>query len=107
PQPALRSQDQFGNASTTGLPASRNVTLTLTAGTGALQGSTNADIGTSAGNGVVTFTNIQVSAAGSGKQITASASAMTNVVSASFTINQATVTGSITANSQRSEEHTS
>src|SRR5207249_7883796 len=100
PQPALRSQDQFGNISTTGLPATRNVTLTLSAGTGALQGSTNADIGTSAGNGVVTFTNIQVSAAGSGKQITASASSMTNAVSASFAINQVTVTGSITASSK-------
>src|SRR5439155_7718578 len=59
-QPVLRSQDQFGNNSTGGLPASRNVTVTLTAGTGPLSGNTSLDIGTGAANGTVTFTNLQI-----------------------------------------------
>src|SRR5206468_140554 len=83
-QPVVKSQDQFGNNSTAGLPASRNVTVTLSAGTGPLTGTTTLDIGTSAGNGTVTFTNLQIDAVGTGKQLTATASGMTNAVSASF-----------------------
>src|SRR2546425_3043516 len=77
-QPVVKSQDQFGNNSTAGLPASRNVTLTLTAGTGPLLGTATLDIGTSAGNGTVSFTNLQIDAVGTGKQLTAAASGMTN-----------------------------
>src|SRR5438445_450248 len=83
-QPVVKSQDQFGNNSTAGLPASRSVTLTLTAGTGPLLGTATLDIGTSAGNGTATFTNLEIDAVGTGKQLTASASSMTNAVSASF-----------------------
>src|SRR5207245_7719292 len=53
-QPALNAQDQFGNNSVVGLPASQTVTMTLSLGTGPLSGTTNLDIGTNAGNGVVT-----------------------------------------------------
>jgi len=92
PQPALRSRDQFGNDSrrVAGQPERNPHAQRRHRDAARLH---KYDIGTSAGNGLVTFTNIQVSAAGSGKQITASAPAMTNVISASFTINQATVTG--------------
>src|SRR3989441_3045162 len=83
-QPVVKSQDQFGNNSTAGLPASRNVTLTLTAGTGPLLGTATLDIGTSAGNGTVSFTNLQIDAVGTGKQLTAAASGMTNAVSTTF-----------------------
>src|SRR5213593_3242684 len=75
-QPVIKSQDQFGNNSTAGLPASRSVTVTLTAGTGPLLGTTTLDIGTSAGNGTVTFTNLEIDAVGTGKQLTAAASGM-------------------------------
>src|SRR5205085_2184296 len=85
-QPILRAQDQFGNNSTVGLPASQNVTMTLTAGSGALLGATNQDIGTSAGNGVVTFTNLQINTAGTGKQLTASSSGFSSVISSNFTV---------------------
>jgi len=57
-QPVVRSRDQFGNDSTNGLPASRTVTLTLTSGTGPILGTTNLDIGTGAGNGVVSWSDL-------------------------------------------------
>src|SRR5262249_14847702 len=37
-QPVVKSQDQFGNNSAVGLPASRTLAVTLTAGTGPLIG---------------------------------------------------------------------
>ncbi len=86
-QPIVVSQDQFGNPSTNGLGASKTVTLTLTSGTGSLQGVTALDIGTGAGNGTVTFSDLSVSAAGTGKAITAAATGLTNAVSNAFTIN--------------------
>ena len=100
PQPVVQTRDQFGNASTLGLPASRIVSLAITTGTGSLMGNSSMDIGTAAGNGTATFTNLQVSTAGSGKIMTASASGMTNGVSAAFTVNPVTVTGSITASNK-------
>src|SRR5205823_12485199 len=57
-QPVLRSRDQFGNNSTIGLAGSQPVTVTLSAGTGPLLGTTNLDIGTGAGHGVVSFTDL-------------------------------------------------
>src|SRR3989442_1731278 len=83
-KPALKGRGQFGNDSSAGLPASRNVTVTLSAGTGPLSGNTILDIGTNAGSGTVTFTNLQIDAVGTGKQLTATASGLTNAVSASF-----------------------
>src|SRR5439155_21893695 len=99
-QPVIKSQDAFGNNSTVGLPASKMVTLTLTGGSGTLSGTTSLDIGASASNGVVTFTNLQINAAGSGKQLTAAASGLNSAISAAFTVSPVTVTGSVTANNK-------
>jgi hypothetical protein len=85
-QPVVRTRDQFGNDSITGLPASKLVTLTLSSGTGTLQGTTSADIGTAAGNGQVTFTDLRIDQAQASKQLTASASSFTNAVSSGFAV---------------------
>src|SRR5439155_20460689 len=85
-QPVVKSQDPFGNNSSLGLPASLLVSLNLTAGSGSLLGTTNLDIGASAGNGTVAFTNIQCSDAGTNKQITASATGLSNAISATFLV---------------------
>jgi hypothetical protein len=100
PQAALKTQDQFGNDSTVGLGASRIVSLTVSTGTGSLLGTTSQDIGTAAGNGIVTFSGLQVSMAGTGKQLSASSSGLTTALSSSFDVAKAMVTGSITANSK-------
>src|SRR5207237_6080185 len=63
-QPVVNSQDQFGNNSTIGLSSNRIVTLTLTSGTGPLQGTTSLDIGTNAANGVAAFTNLRIDLTG-------------------------------------------
>src|SRR5207249_2387420 len=83
-QPVVKAQDQFGNNTTAGLPASLAVSLALTSGTGTLLGTTNFDIGSAAGNGTVTFTNVECSDAGTNKQITASATGLTSDVSTAF-----------------------
>ena len=101
PQPVLKTRDSFGNDSTVGLGASQLVTLSVSAGTGSLLGTASLDIGTAAGNGTVSFAGLQVSMAGTGKQLSASAAAIpTSALSSSFNVNQATVTGSITANNK-------
>ena len=98
-QPVVVAQDSFGNPSTVGLPASLNVIVTLTTGTGPLQGTTTLDIGTGAGNGTVSFSGLRIDAAGT-KQLTVSASGLTPALSASFTVaNVAPVAG--TASLQR------
>jgi hypothetical protein len=97
PQPALKTRDQFGNDSAVGLGASQLVTLSVGTGTGSLVGTTSLDIGTAAGNGIVAFSGLQVSMAGTGKQLTASSSGLTSALSSSFNLGQATVTGGITA----------
>ena len=89
-QPVVKSQDQFSSPSSTGLGASKTVTLTLSSGTGTLQGTVVLDIGTSAGNGTATYTNITVGgvgAVGSGKAFTATATGLTGAISSSFTMN--------------------
>src|SRR5262249_7623639 len=86
-QPVLVSQDAFGNNSASGLPASLSLTLSLTSGSGPLLGTTTLDIGTSAGNGVVVFSNVEIDAAGNNKQLTASASGLTSALSSVFTVN--------------------
>jgi hypothetical protein len=91
-QPVVKARDQFGNDTVAGLPGSRIVTLALSSGTGSLTGNTSLDIGTNAGNGVVIFTDLQLDAAGANKQITASASGMTNGVSASFGVSASVFT---------------
>ena len=87
-QPVVKSQDQFGNNSTVGLPTHTNVTMTLSSGTGPLLGATDQDIGTSAGSGVATYTNLEIDVTGS-KQLTASLPGLTNGVSSTFSINSA------------------
>src|SRR5204863_8311142 len=101
PQPVVRSRDSFGNDSTVGLASSQLVTLTVSTGTGSLLGTTSQDIGTAAGNGTATFAGLQVSMAGTGKQLSASAPGIpTAALSSSFNVTPATVTGSIIANSK-------
>lgn len=88
-QPVVKTQDQFSTNSTTGLSASKLVSLTLGSGTGTLQGTTSLDIGTSAGNGTVTFSGITiggVGAVGTGKSITAGAAGLTSASSLTFAI---------------------
>src|SRR5262249_40739768 len=55
-------------------------------GTGPLEGTTTQDIGTNAGNGVISFSDLRIDTAGSGKQLTASASGLTSTTSTSFTV---------------------
>jgi hypothetical protein len=92
-QPALRAEDDFGNASTTGLAASLNVTINLQSGTGTLQGTVTKDIGTGAGNGTVSYTNLRIDSAGS-KVLRASTpgDVLAHADSNSFTVAAATAT---------------
>ena len=90
-QPALVTQDALGNNSVLGLAANQIVTVTLSSGTGTLQGTATRDIGSAAGNGAITYANLEIDSAGS-KQLTASASGLTNAVSASFTVAQGSQT---------------
>jgi aryl-phospho-beta-D-glucosidase BglC (GH1 family) len=71
-QPVLQTADALGNPSTNSLPASLIVTVSQSAGNGPLLGTTNFDIGTAAGNGVVNFANLQINSAGANNQLTAS-----------------------------------
>src|SRR6185369_12267661 len=86
-QPVVKTQDQFGNNSSSGLPASLNVTVALTAGTGPLLGTATLNIGTGSGNGTVTYTNLQIDVAGADKQLTASATGLAAGLSAVFAVN--------------------
>ncbi len=79
-QPVLKAVDQFENTSTVGLPGS--AVIALTSGTGTLSGTTTVNF---AGNGTVTYTNLQISTAGV-KQLTVSASGLTAAVSNTFTV---------------------
>jgi hypothetical protein len=100
PQPVVRSRDSFGNDSTVGLGASQLVSLSVGVGTGSLLGTASLDIGTAAGNGTVSFAGLQVSMAGTGKQLSANSSGLATALSSTFAISPATVTGSITANNK-------
>src|SRR5439155_23418979 len=91
-QPVLRSRDQFGNNSTVGLAGSQPATVTLSAGTGPLLGTTTLDIGTTAGNGIVSFSDLRVDSAGTNNQSTASASSLTSAASSTFTVAKASQT---------------
>src|SRR5262249_6899008 len=86
---------------TVGIGSSKMVSLTVSTGTGSLQGTSSLDIGTGAGNGTAAFSGLSVSTAGTGKQLSASvASGLTSAVSSAFDVAQATVNGSITASSK-------
>ncbi len=83
--PSVQTLDAYGNVSTSGLPSSINVSL-FVVGTGVLSGTTNVDIGTGAGKGLATFTNLTINLGGA-KQLGASASGLTGAASSSFTVN--------------------
>ena len=73
----VRVTDAYGNFPTD-LPASLNVTLSLPSDQGVLSGNKVIDIGTAAGNGFVTYTNLQINMAGENKILTATASGLTD-----------------------------
>ncbi len=85
-QPVVRTRDQFDAFSSAGLPATLNVTVSLAAGTGPLVGTTTMNIGTSGGNGTVTFTNLQVNSEGTDKQLSVSGSPLGSGLSGVFTV---------------------
>lgn len=102
PQPVVRTQDQFGNNSTSGLIATEMVSLSLT-GTGVLQGTTSLNIGTGGSTpGTVTFTDLKVGDVGAigTKGLTASAGTLTNAVSNNFEITQKPLTATVTVNNK-------
>jgi hypothetical protein len=72
-QPVVVSRDQFGNNSTNGLPTVNFVTVSLTSGTGPLQGTTLVDLGLGAGRGTATFSGLRIDPAGIDKQLTVAA----------------------------------
>src|SRR6266581_3052907 len=85
-QPVVKSQDQFGNLSTVGLSANQTVTMTLSSGAGPLLGTINQDIGTAAGNGTVIYTDLEIDAVGTNKQLTASSSGFSSALSSVFAV---------------------
>ena len=86
-QPVIKTQDQFGALSVTGLGSSLNVSLALTTGPGTLLGTTTMDIGTAAGNGTITYNNLEIDVAGANDQLTASAAGLANGLSGVFAVN--------------------
>ena len=97
PQPVVKTQDQFGNDSSSGLVATEMVSLSLTTGSGALVGTVSLNIGTGDGNGTVTFSGLKVDEVGL-KGLTASATGLTNGVSGTFNITQKPLTATVTVN---------
>jgi streptogramin lyase len=89
-QPVVQTQDAYGNPTTSGLGASLTVTVSLSAGSGlsgTLGGTTTLDIGTGAGNGTATFTDLKIDGtgiAGTGNQLTVTASGFTDGLSSLF-----------------------
>ncbi len=71
-QPVLKTVDDFGNPTITGLPATLTVNIALTNGGGMLSGTTVYNIGTGGSNGVITFNDLKIDTAGSGNQLIAS-----------------------------------
>jgi hypothetical protein len=101
-QPVVKTQDAFGNDSTVGLGTSRNVTLSVASGGGTLGGTVTLDIGTAAGNGMVTFTNVRIDTAGSHTlQATAAAGSpsLASATSTAFTVAKASPTLSLAQSS--------
>ena len=73
-QPIIKTVDAFGNPTTLGLPTNLMVNVSRINGVGQLSGTTSLDIGTSAGNGAVTFSNLAIDTAGTSNQLVASTS---------------------------------
>ncbi|MGO8925800.1 MAG: Ig-like domain-containing protein, partial [Limisphaerales bacterium] len=89
-QPVVKSDDQFGNPATNGLPANSYVALSPTGGSGPLQGTTSVNLGMSAGKGTATYTGLQINVAGNNKQLTASSTnGLASGLSSVFTVSPA------------------
>jgi hypothetical protein len=73
-QPVLETLDSFGNPSTTGLLSNMVVTVSVSSGNGSVSGTATGDIGSAAGNGFLTFTNLGVKGTGTNFQLSASLS---------------------------------
>ena len=86
-QPVLKAADQYGIPTTNGLPATLDVAVALTAGTGPLLGTLNVNLGSSGLNGVVEFTDLQINSEGTDKELTASSSAVTGAPSGNLLLN--------------------
>ncbi len=86
-QPVVVTVDDFGNFSTNALAKNLNVNVAMNAGTGPLQGTVTADIGTAAGNGRLTFSDLRIDTAGSAQQLKVTASGLATGNSALFAVN--------------------
>ena len=60
--------------------------ISLSAGEGPLLGTTTFDIGTAAGNGVATATNLRIDSTGGDKQLTATSTGLVSAVSSVFSV---------------------
>jgi hypothetical protein len=101
-QPVLKTVDAFGSPTTTGLPASLIVSVVLTNGNGILSGMTIYNLGTSGSNGVATFSNLSIDAAGSGNQLAVSTAVQTgNPVSGAVLWLDASDANTLTTNATR------
>jgi hypothetical protein len=85
-QPVIRAQDGLGNFTTQGLGSHHSVALTLTSGSGTILGTTTLDIGTSGGNGTVSFTDLEIDMAATNYQLTASSAGLASTSSTVFTV---------------------
>jgi hypothetical protein len=91
-QPVIQTYDAYGNPSTVGLAANQIVTVTINSGTGPLQGTVNLDIGTSAGNGTVTYTNLRDDVSQSGLTLNFTSTGFAPVTSSPFSVSPAAAT---------------
>jgi hypothetical protein len=66
-QPSVMTTDQFGNFTREGLPSELRVQIKLSSGEGTLSGNTEMNIGTSGGNGTITFAGLSISEKGKKK----------------------------------------
>ena len=86
-QPVLVTQDQFGNATTTGLRSVQQVKIKLASGTGSLAGTLVFNIGTAGGNGIVVCDNIQLNNPGT-KKLIATSGDLTFAVTNEFSVSE-------------------
>lgn len=84
-QPVVRTRDAYGNDSAVGLAASETVTIAIKSGAGTLQGTTGYDIGTGAGNGLITGSGLWIDQAGS-FTLGATGPSLSEAVSGSFAV---------------------
>ena len=90
-QPVVKSEDRFGNPATNGLPGDSFVAVSLTSGTGPLQGTTSVNLGMNSGKGTATYSGLQIDMVGNNKQLTAtSTSGLTSTLSSVFTVSPGT-----------------